>query len=99
MNLGKRIKDSFAFGLFSGAISLVVFYYLFTWIRSLLIDYYGNPYLLRPPTIQLIAVLINIIIFRLLMINYKKEQTGKGILFITVIMTLGYFYLLNRFNK
>ena len=99
MNLEKRIKDSFAFGLLTGTISLVVFYYLLTGIRSWLVDHYDNPYILRPPTVQLIAVAFNIIIFRFLMINYQKEKTGKGILFITVIMTLGYFFVFNRYNK
>ena len=80
-------------GVFVGLISLVLFYFLLSAIRMTVIKYFGNPYMLKPPTIQLLTMLINIILFRLLIINFKKEETGKGLLFITVLVTLGYFFL------
>jgi presenilin-like A22 family membrane protease len=99
MNLGKRINDSFAFGLLAGLISLVLFYFLFTAVRTLLINYYGNPYILRPPVVQLLTMLVNIIIFRLMMINYGREKTGKGLLFVTVLSTFIYFFIFLKLNR
>lgn len=99
MNLEKWIKDSFIFGMLSGLVSLAIFYFLLTWLRSMLISYFGNPYMLRPPTVQLFTMLINIIFFRLLIINFEKEKTGKGFLFITVIITLAYFFIFFKMNK
>lgn len=99
MNQRKWIKDSFIYGMVSGLISLTVFYFLLTWLRTLLIGYFGNPYMLRPPVVQLITMLINIILFRVLMINLEKEKTAKGFLFITVIATLIYFFILFKLNK
>lgn len=80
-------------GVVAGLISVVLFYFLLSAIRLLVINYYGNPYMLKPPTVQLLTMLVNIILFRLLIINFKKEETGKGLLFITVLVTLGYFFL------
>jgi hypothetical protein len=99
MNLEKWIKDSFILGLLYGLVSLVIFYYMFSAIRSLIIDYYGNPYILRPPIVHLLTMLVNIILFRLLMINYGKEKTGKGLLFVTVIATLAYFFIFFKMNR
>src|SRR5436190_5338361 len=99
MSRARWIKDSFIVGLAGGAGALAFFFYLFSYIRSLLISYTGNMYMLRPPTVHLFALAINVILFRILMINLDKEKTAKGFLFITVLATLAYFafyYLVNR---
>ena len=85
--------------MLSGLFTLALTYFLLTWLRSLLIDYYGNPYLLRPPAVQLITMMINIIFFRMLIINFDKEKTGKGFLFITVMITLAYFFIFFKMNR
>ena len=94
-----RVKDSFIIGLISGFISLFVIYFVLTFLRSKLISYSGNPFILRPPQVQLITMLINVIIFRILIINFDKEKTGKGFLFITVIATLVYFLFFFRMKN
>jgi hypothetical protein len=95
----KLNKDSFLSGVLLGLITITASYYLLTGLRTLLINYTGNYQTLRPPAVQLLAMLVNIILFRFLIINYKKEQTGKGLLFITVILTFIYFYAFNRVNN
>jgi hypothetical protein len=99
MSLGKSIKDSFVIGLITGLVSIVTVYYLVTAVRSLIVDYYGDPYMLRPPFVQLITMIINVIFFRVVMINYEKEKTGKGIFFITVMATLVYFFIFYRIKR
>lgn len=99
MNWEKKIKNSFVFGLVSGLVSLAIFYFMFSWIRTWISNYVDNPYLFRPPVVQLLTLLVNIILFRFLMINFNKEKTGKGFLFITVISALIYFFIFFRINK
>lgn len=99
MNLAKLIRDSFVFGIIGGAVSLVFFFYLFSALRSAVIYYTGNIYILRPPAVHLLAMIINMIFFRLLMINLKKEKTAKGLLLITFMATLAYFFIYFRLNK
>lgn len=99
MKSEKWTRDSFIIGILSGIISLGFFYFILSFFRTLLIGYYGNEFLLRPPQVQLITMLINVIIFRILIINYGREKTGKGFLFVTVIATLVYFYIFFRMHK
>jgi hypothetical protein len=99
MKEGRRIKDSFLLGVFAGLFLIPVFYYLVSLIRGLVVDYYGNPYLMHPPIVHLITLMLNVIIFRIVIINLDRERTGKGLLFITVIVTLVYFYIYFRMSK
>lgn len=99
MNLQKWIKDSFVIGLLSGLFSLIVVYFLLAWFQSVLINYFDNPYLLRPPALQFITLLINIIFFRVLIINFEKEKMGKGFLISVVTITLVYLYIFYGLNK
>ena len=78
MTLEKWTKDSFIMGMFTGLVTLTAFYFLLTYIRSMIISYYGNPYILRPPAVHLLSMGINIILFRLLIINYKTCDLGTS---------------------
>jgi hypothetical protein len=99
MKLAGRIKDSFLVGMLSGLLSIFCFYFLISLIRNVLVNYYGNEAIMRPPVVQLLTMLLNIIIFRLLMINLEREKTGKGFLFITVLATLVYFFIYFRIKR
>jgi hypothetical protein len=94
-----RIKDSFLVGMVSGLFSIFCFYFLISFIRNVLVNYYGNEAIMRPPVVQLLTMLMNVIIFRLLMINFDREKTGKGFLFITVLASLVYFFIYFRINR
>jgi hypothetical protein len=94
----KKLPDNFSFGIVFGIISLFVSYMLMRSVRLAIVNYYNNEYLLAQPRVQLFTILINLIIFRFMMIRFEKENTGKGILFSTVIVSLLYFTLYYRFN-
>jgi hypothetical protein len=94
----KRLPDSFIFGLLFGVLSLGLTYFLVRSIRLAVVNYYGNHYMLAPPRIQLITIMLNILFFRFIMVNLKKENAGKGMLFSTVILSLIYFWLFLRYN-
>jgi hypothetical protein len=99
MRLEKWIKDSFLFGLLFGIVSIVFFFYLVSFIRSAVIYKTFNQLFLRPPAVQMIATALNIIVFRILMINLHKEKTGRGFLFITVIIFLSYFFYYSKLHR
>ena len=92
-----KVKDSFVLGLFSGAGLLTGTYFLFEYIRSTIADACGNPYMFQAPRVQLCSLLVNILAFRFLLVNYDREKTAKGILFISVMSALTYFYYFYRF--
>jgi hypothetical protein len=96
MSLKSRIKDSFPSGLMLGSLLLIIFYLLINFIRLRLIAYYNDPYILRPPTVQLFCMVLNVLVFRWMMINMEKEKTGKGILFVTVLSVFVYFFIFYR---
>lgn len=83
-------KDSFIAGIIGGAVLLLVFYFIVSGIRDLIIGYLNDPYLFASPRSELIAVALNMICFRFLMLRFNREKTGKGVLFITVLATFAY---------
>lgn len=98
MKPARLINDSFLLGIISGAILLAIFFFMFSGLRHFLINYSGNSTVLKPPAVQMISIAANIVVFRFLMINLQKEKTGKGLLFITVLSALSYFYYYFRIN-
>jgi hypothetical protein len=99
MRLKERIKDSFVVGMLSGLVTFTLSYFLISFIRNGMINYYSNPYIMKPAAVQLLSMGINIILFRVIIINMKRENTGKGFLFITVLISLAYFFVYFRSTR
>jgi hypothetical protein len=96
--LSKFNGDNFLFGLFAGLATLLVSYLTFRFVRASLAEHYGNPYFFPAPRIELLAILVNILFFRVMMVNLKREKTGRGILFGTVILAMIFFFLFFKYN-
>src|SRR5688500_16737149 len=90
--------DNFILGLLTGTITLLVSYLSLRAIRLSFAEQFGNPFIFPSPRIELISILINILFFRFMIINLRKEQTARGILFITVILAMIFFILFYKFN-
>jgi hypothetical protein len=90
--------DNFFLGLITGTITLIVSWISLRAIRFTVAEYYGNPYIFPSPRIEFICMLINILFFRIMIVNLDKEKTGRGILFITVVLSITYFFLFYKFN-
>jgi hypothetical protein len=90
--------DNFFLGLITGITSLVISWFSLRAIRLSVVEYYGNSYIFPSPRIELICILINILFFRVMIVNLEKEKTGRGILFITVLLSITYFFLFYKFN-
>jgi hypothetical protein len=50
------------------------------------------PPILRDPKPELLLLLANIILFRVLLLKLSFERTGKGVLFITVALVVIYYF-------
>lgn len=96
--LNRLTQDNFFLGLFSGIAMLVVTWFALRAGRLVLVGYYGNPYFFSAPRVELICILINILLFRIVIVNLKKEKTGRGILFGTVLISLVFFFLFYKYN-
>jgi hypothetical protein len=90
--------DNFFVGLLAGITTLTLFYFGLRSVRHALAGHYGDPYFFPAPRIELITILLNIILFRVVIVNLEKEKTGKGILFITVILSVAFFFLFYKAN-
>ena len=80
-------KNSFWLGVFLGVVTPIIVYYLFVFLSST-VAYQA----LDNPTLQVIAITCNVFVFRFYMIKRRLVSTGKGILFITLIYAVYYFY-------
>jgi hypothetical protein len=92
----QKLPDNFLFGIVTAILTLAISCFLLFSLRHILINHFGDISAFAEPKPQLIAVLINIVFFRFVMVTYKKEKTGRGILFATVILTFIYFFLYSR---
>ncbi len=93
MKLKDRLSDTTLSGIVLGIILIPIFYFFAELLRSGIVSIKNDEYILRPPTSQLIALLFSMLVFRVLMINWKKENTGKGFLIVIMLGVISYFYL------
>ena len=96
--LNKVSGDNFFLGMLGGLVLLSASYLSLRSIRLAFADYYGNPYFFPAPRVELISILINVLVFRFVIVKFRKEQTGKGIFFITAILAFVYFFFFLRYH-
>ena len=82
-----KIKDNFWFGLLAGAASFGLFYLLLSLIPWESLGRFST----RAP--YLLAFIPGVILFRMMLVKWNLEKTGKGILAITVVGMLLVFFL------
>jgi hypothetical protein len=87
--LNKLKQDSIYTGLFWGLLSMIGGYYVLFFLTDFINRTLDTTYL-PAPKLQLILLAINVIIFRFVMLSFKKTETGKGILIVIFFTTLIY---------
>lgn len=91
--LEKIKKDNFLFGFVMGLlIPLLVFIAVYA-IDAYLADLKQVKTVIKDSTKYIIGVFINLILFRLYMVNWKMDETGKGLLAMTFILAMVYVVL------
>lgn len=99
MKLKSKITDTFWNGLIAGIVIVPAFYFLAEGIREIITIVKEDDYLLRPPITQLLALLFSIILFRIIVVNWKKENLGKGFLFVIMVAVICYFISYFKFRN
>ena len=86
-------RDSIWFGVAVGVIIPLIAYFIIYRINEYALWHYNKIQILTPTTMQLLALCANIILFRLYMIKWDKEQSGKGVLLATFALAFFYIFL------
>ena len=86
-------KDTYLTGLLTGIRVPVIFYGLLYLIDILLFNTMGAHLTSQYHYLYLLSVAVNIILFRYCFVALKVEKTGKGILLVTIVYILIYFFL------
>lgn len=86
-------KDSMLAGVILGIVVTVAGYFLLRWLNVWISDYFFNKApVFRQSTIEVIAIFLNVFPFRYFMLRANKEMTGRGILLVTFVVGLTYFF-------
>tara|TARA_B100001250_G_C19694226_1_gene741757 strand:+ start:868 stop:1128 length:261 start_codon:yes stop_codon:yes gene_type:complete len=79
-------KDNFFLGLFLGLFLPLILFILSGFFKKEL------KFALDDSTLYVISCIINLPIFRILILNFNKEKTGRGVLFSTFLLMFFYLY-------
>lgn len=95
----KLKKDNFWFGVAIGtAIPLIVFGIVYL-IDDYLSDWRMVRTVIKDSTKFLLAVFFNLVLFRLYMVSWKMDKTGKGLLAVTFLWAMLYILLFQLMDK
>ena len=87
-------RDNLWFGLAIGLILPVAVFYLFEAINIYSSkELFDKPVIFAKSTSHLIALFFNVLVFRVYMLRWLLDNTGRGILLATFIYALTFFYL------
>ena len=76
-----------------GVVIPLLSYSIIFSLNSFALTYFNKVQILTTGTMQLVAMSANIILFRLYMISWDKEQSGKGMLLATFVLAFVYIFL------
>ncbi|MBK7969951.1 MAG: hypothetical protein IPK08_13950 [Bacteroidetes bacterium] len=86
-------KDSMWLGIGIGIVVLIVGYYTLHFLNIWISDYFFNRTpVFRERTIQVLSIFLNVFPFRYFMLKTEKEYTGRGILLVTFVVGLSFFF-------
>ena len=80
-------------GIAVTVVGYFTIHYLNIWISKAFFD---KPPVFKESTVQVLAIFLNVFPFRYFMLRTNKEYTGRGILLVTFIVGLTYFFFYLR---
>lgn len=88
------LQDKVWLGFIIGLLLPVIIYYGFEGLNIYSSKaVFNKPVIFSKSTSQIIALFFNVIVFRLYMLRWEKDYTGRGILMATFLYALTFFYL------
>ena len=86
-------KDSMLIGIILGIVIMVSGYFIIHYGNIWVSRYFFNrPPIFRDSTVEVLAIFLNVFPFRYFMLKTNKEYIGRGILMVTFIVGLTYFF-------
>jgi len=86
-------KDSFVLGIAAGILLPVVFYFFLLLVDQLVLELFSRHLTREHNLLYLLSTIVNLLPVRYYLVKLKLEKTGLGILAVTAIFILAYFYL------
>jgi hypothetical protein len=81
-------------GIMVIAVCYPLLHYLNVYISS---EFFNRRPIFRESTIQVISIFLNVLPFRYIMLKTNNEYTGRGILLVTFIVGMAYFFYYVKF--
>lgn len=91
--LEKLKKDNFWLGMALGFIVPLVVFTIIYFLDGYFSDIKKVRTIVQDYTKYVVAVFFNLVLFRIYMVNWKMDKTGKGLLAMTFIWAAGYIIL------
>lgn len=85
-------KDSFAAGVIYGLLASVMALFSLIWFDRMTFIPEQLHQTLKPPKLQLLLLGVCMILFRLMMVNWKQTKTGRAFLFVIIVSALIMFF-------
>ena len=92
MNMNILKKDSLVLGIVIGIVFpalLFAMFYFPSWIFAPA----GKDYVVQLPTMALVSIFPNLFTLRYYLVNLKFDKTGRGILLVTFVFAILYFWV------
>lgn len=89
----KLKQDNLYIGILIGIVLMVTGYFVLFYVNEWCTTTFEKNYL-PAPKLQLLLVAINVIVFRFVMLTFKRHETGKGILVVIAFTTI--FYIITH---
>ncbi len=86
-------KDNWLLGVIIGIIVPAIIFVVLYLIINITGPGYTNIPILKPKNIPLVGIFFNMIPFRYYMVNLKYDNTGRGILLVTIVYAILFFFL------
>ena len=88
-----KIRDKFFYGVIFGITSIGLEYLLLLGLKMILESKFNSVHLLDSLRIAFIILAFNIILFRIIIVNWDKPKTGKGVLMSIIVAAVIYALL------
>ncbi|MCF6342946.1 MAG: hypothetical protein L3J31_09105 [Bacteroidales bacterium] len=86
-------KNSFMLGVFLGLALPVLFYLLLLVLDMVFSQIVGHSLTPKPHLLYLLSTVVNLFPIRHYLVKLKLEKSGLGLLAVTAMLILAYFYL------
>ncbi len=93
LHTGFLNKDSNTLGILIGLLVPVLFFGILLLLNMLIINVFKLDMFMRYSTIKLLSIVINVFPIRYYFVKRRLDQTGRGVLLVTFVYFVVYFWL------